>query len=125
MTIGDRLKIIRKEQKLSFEEAALRAGVVRSMIQRWENGQSTAVSQEYLEFYYKAGYSTNWILFGELPKNKVKLERSLVTDITEIQIRLDVQESLINYLMRLINKDPELIKSNILLKKKADKLQTN
>lgn len=48
MTIGDRIRIRRKELHMSADDIAEMLGVSRSTVFRWENGHTDKVSASYV-----------------------------------------------------------------------------
>lgn len=67
MTIGARLKLIRKEFKLNLEKAAAIFDITAQTLSRYENGKRTP-DNDFLEAFGKHfKLSGDWLLYGEPP----------------------------------------------------------
>ena len=99
-SLGDRLKFIRRKEKVTLEEASERSGISKSSIQRYESGETLAIQPEYLIFLNKLGYSLNWLYTGiELKKENIS---SKTSETLENSTRIDILEIQVNYLSNLI-----------------------
>ena len=97
-SLGDRLKFIRRKEKVTLEEASERSGISKSSIQRYESGETLAIQPEYLIFLNKLGYSLNWLYTGiELKKESNKLPQEV-----DNHIRIEVLELQVKYLSKMI-----------------------
>ena len=97
-SLGDRLKFIRRKEKVTLEEASERSGISKSSIQRYESGETLAIQPEYLIFLNKLGYSLNWLYTGiDLKKESSKLPQEV-----DNHIRIEVLELQVKYLSKMI-----------------------
>lgn len=103
MTTGERLKYIRRSQKISLDEAAEQSGISRSAIQRYESGEVRAYASEYMLFVAKLGYSLDWVLTGNGPDKK-EIKPNLVTDLKQFRIENDALSVRLDYLERILMK---------------------
>ena len=65
MTIGDRIKLLRKQRKMSMEDVAFGINVGRATVCRYENGQITNIPPERIEqlarfFSVSPAYLMGW-----------------------------------------------------------------
>ena len=65
MTIGDRIKLLRKQRKMSMEDVAYGINVGRATICRYENGQITNIPSDKIEqmatlFSVSPAYLMGW-----------------------------------------------------------------
>jgi transcriptional regulator with XRE-family HTH domain len=67
MTIGDRLKLVRKKSKLNLEQTAAIFDITAQTLSRYENGKRTP-DNDFLESFGKHfNLSGDWLLYGEPP----------------------------------------------------------
>ncbi len=67
MTIGKRLKLVRKKFKLKLDETAAIFDITMQTLSRYENGKRTP-DNDFLEaFGYHFKLSGDWLLYGEPP----------------------------------------------------------
>ena len=78
MTIGDRIKLLRKQRKMSMEDVAFGLNVGRATVCRYENGQITNIPSDKIEqmatlFSVAPAYLMGWEeheIEDETPKTK-------------------------------------------------------
>lgn len=99
-SLGDRLKFIRRKEKVTLEEASERTGISKSSIQRYESGETLAIQPEYLIFLNKLGYSLNWLYTGIDLKNENT--SSKLPQEVDNHIRIEVLELQVKYLSKMI-----------------------
>jgi transcriptional regulator with XRE-family HTH domain len=70
MTIGDRLKLVRNEAKLSLEKAGAIFYITAQTLSRYENGTRTPDNDFLRDFGKHFKLSGDWLLYGEPPIRK-------------------------------------------------------
>jgi len=70
MTIGQRLKLVRTEAKLSLEKTCVFFGITAQTLSRYENGERRPDNEFLSEFGRHFKLSGDWLLYGESPMRK-------------------------------------------------------
>lgn len=65
MTIGERIKILRKDREMNQSEFGERIGVKYSTIGLWENGQRSVSDSAIMLICTKFGVNENWLRTGK------------------------------------------------------------
>lgn len=84
MTYGERLRVARKELKLSQQELGKKVGVTTMVISRIETSE-TGLKAELLTEVEHLGINIGWILTGEGPVLKRNKENFMVVPIVDVQ----------------------------------------
>jgi transcriptional regulator with XRE-family HTH domain len=71
MTIGERLKMIRKKENLLLKEVGEICGITDQSLSRYERDQRTPENEFIKRFVTHFKLNTDWLLFGTLPIYKV------------------------------------------------------
>lgn len=120
-TLAQRVKYARMQAKLTLIEAQDLSGVAKSMIHRYEKGQSEAICIEYIQFIHGLGFSLDWLLIGKDQAKRVEKDTNLITDINKLKVQIDVNESILKWLLFEVKNskgiDTDLIVSNIIKSK--------
>lgn len=66
MSIGARVRQLRKKNKLSQEKLGELCGVTKGMVSQWESGTSTPPIDRLIELSKHVYFSFDWMLKGEL-----------------------------------------------------------
>jgi len=66
-TIGERLRMIRKKEKLILKEVAAICNVTTQTLSRYEKDQRTPDNDFLKTFVKHFNLNTDWLLFGEVP----------------------------------------------------------
>lgn len=65
MSIGSRLRQLRKANKLSGDKFGELCGVTKGMVSQWESGQSAPPTDRLLELRKHLNFSFDWLLDGD------------------------------------------------------------
>lgn len=93
MTIGERLKMIRKKNNLMLKEAGAIFDITAQTLSRYENGQRTP-DNEFLEAFGKHfKLSGDWLLYNEPPVYRsADLDRNLKESFLELAHLINTKE---------------------------------
>ena len=78
MGIGDRIQNLRKARGISQEELAVKAGVSRQAVSKWESGQSTPDIEKVIFLSDYFGTTTDYLLKGITPAKECEQKRNAV-----------------------------------------------
>jgi transcriptional regulator with XRE-family HTH domain len=85
MTIGQRLKLIRNEAKLSLEKTGAIFDITAQTLSRYENGERRPDNEFLREFGKHFKLSGDWLLYGEPPMRKtINLDKSIEESFFEL-----------------------------------------
>lgn len=85
MTIGDRLKLIRTEAKLSLEKTGAFFDITAQTLSRYENGLRTPDNDFLRDFGKHFKLSGDWLLYGEPPiRRTTNLDKSIKESFFEL-----------------------------------------
>jgi transcriptional regulator with XRE-family HTH domain len=85
MTIGQRLKLIRTEAKLSLEKTGALFDITAQTLSRYENGERRPDNDFLREFGKHFNLSGDWLLYDEPPMRKsTDLDRSIKESFFEL-----------------------------------------
>lgn len=115
MTIGQRLKLIRSEAKLSLEKAGAIFDITAQTLSRYENGERRPDNEFLREFGKHFQLSGDWLLYGEPPIRKTTdLDKSIeesffeLTNLVNAKKAPDVPipDTLVNHLGKITEDNP-------------------
>jgi transcriptional regulator with XRE-family HTH domain len=85
MTVGERLKMIRKKENLLLKEAGDICGITAQTLSRYENNDRKPDYEFLGRFVKHFKISSDWLLFGEPPIYKaVDLDRNVIESFIEL-----------------------------------------
>jgi transcriptional regulator with XRE-family HTH domain len=84
MTIGQRLKLVRSEAKLSLEKTGALFNVTAMTLSRYENGERRPDHDFLKEFGEHFKLSGDWLLYNEPPMYKASADKSIKESFFEL-----------------------------------------
>ena len=88
MTIGERLRILRKEQCITQQQLADQAGISRSNINTWESGKSLPLPDGLIALADCFGCSIDYLLGRESEEGMIVLKTDQYSDDEQEFIKL-------------------------------------
>ena len=85
-SIGERIRYLRHERKLTQEELAEQLNVTRQAVSNWENGSGMPDILQIVPLAHVFGVSTD-VLFGTVDENNDEVER-VIKKVEEIEAQL-------------------------------------
>ena len=116
MTIGQRLKLVRKEAKLSLEKAGAIFYVTSQTLSRYENGERRPDNDFLREFGKHFNLSGDWLLYGEPPMRKTtNLDKTIKESFFELTHLINakkapdvpIPDTLGDYLAKMTEYNPD------------------
>ena len=82
MTLGERIKLLRKQRRMTMEDVAQKLGIGRATICRYENGQITNIPSDKFELMARAfsvspAYLMGWDEEQEIDQKAIEEEKVL------------------------------------------------
>ena len=82
MTLGERIKLLRKQRRMTMEDVAQKLGIGRATICRYENGQITNIPSDKIELMARAfsvspAYLMGWDEEQEIDQKVIEEEKVL------------------------------------------------
>lgn len=123
MTVNDRIKEIRKSEKLTLEKFGERIGVTKTAISKIELGNRNVTDQMIKSICREFGYREEWLRDGIEPKQPLKLEEDELAEYIEDLLSTENSTyTLIKSILKTYNKLDE--KSKQVINNTIDELIT-
>lgn len=99
-----RIRLIRKENKLTQKDLGELLSKTQGTIQKYESGELFIPTEVYKVIHEKFKYTYEYLINGKAPKKTTPKEESLIKNVNELTQKIDLLNEKFNELNKKMNK---------------------